>query len=192
MVPSDFANFFIVTAGAGGALIGLLFVAISLAPERTVRISAPIDARAMSSSAFTALVNGFFISLGAVIPHWNIGGIVLVMSIVAIVNSLSLMWTLLRPWPSWQQALRRILLMVVGLFIYGDELLGALQILSSSNLRPYIFTLSILIISIYGLALFRAWELLGVQRAGLLAWLNPLNEFNKKAAAGGTEQVEAE
>ena len=35
MVPSEYANFFTTAATSGGALIGLLFVAISLAPERT-------------------------------------------------------------------------------------------------------------------------------------------------------------
>jgi hypothetical protein len=39
MVPTDFANFFLSTAGAGAALIGLLFVAISINPERTTPVS---------------------------------------------------------------------------------------------------------------------------------------------------------
>jgi hypothetical protein len=34
MVPPEFANFFIASASAGAALVGLLFVAVSLAPER--------------------------------------------------------------------------------------------------------------------------------------------------------------
>ena len=41
------------------ACIGLLFVSISIAPQRTVLASAPIEARVMSSSAFLALLNGF-------------------------------------------------------------------------------------------------------------------------------------
>jgi hypothetical protein len=35
MVPTDFANYFLASAGAGAALIGLLFVAISINTERT-------------------------------------------------------------------------------------------------------------------------------------------------------------
>jgi hypothetical protein len=31
--------------------------------------------------------------------------------------------------------------------------------------------------SIYGVGLLRTWELLGVQRMGLVAWFNPLYEY---------------
>ena len=35
MVPESFETFFLATAGAGGAFVGLLFVAISIGPQRT-------------------------------------------------------------------------------------------------------------------------------------------------------------
>lgn len=59
MVPPEFANFFIASAGAGAALVGLLFVAISLAPEQIVTRRAPVERQAVAGSAFTSLVNAF-------------------------------------------------------------------------------------------------------------------------------------
>jgi hypothetical protein len=53
MPPGDFLGFFVSSVGAGGALVGLLFVAVSLAPERTIAPSAPAHARASALSAFT-------------------------------------------------------------------------------------------------------------------------------------------
>lgn len=88
MVPSEYANFFTTAATSGGALIGLLFVAISLAPERTVLARAPIEARIVSGSTFTAMFNAFFISLGALLPDTNIGWFALPLSIIGILNSL--------------------------------------------------------------------------------------------------------
>jgi hypothetical protein len=42
MVPDDLANFFLASASAGAALIGLLFVAIAINPGRTLgRTAAP-------------------------------------------------------------------------------------------------------------------------------------------------------
>jgi len=188
MVPSAFLSFFITAASAGGALIGLLFVAVSIAPHRTVQLSAPVESRVIASSTFTALFNGFLISLGAVLPFWNIGGLTLIVSLIGVINSLSQGWLLLRPWPSWKNAVRRVVLTVVSLYLYVYELICAIQLLVSPAHSPLIFTLSILIMGIYSLALVRAWELLGVQRTGLLAWLNPLYEVNTSTSVGNTDQ----
>ena len=188
MVPSAFLSFFITAASAGGALIGLLFVAVSIAPHRTVQLSAPVESRVIASSTFTALFNGFLISLGAVLPFWNIGGLTLIVSLIGVINSLSQGWLMLRPWPSWKNAVRRMVLTVVSLYLYVYELICAIQLLVSPAHSPLIFTLSILIMGIYSLALVRAWELLGVQRTGLLAWLNPLYEVNTSKSVSNTDQ----
>jgi hypothetical protein len=102
----------------------------------------------------------------------------LIVSLLGVINSLSQGWLMLRPWPSWKNAVRRMVLTVVSLYLYVYELICAIQLLASPAHSPLIFTPSLLIMGIYSLALVRAWELLGVQRTGLLAWLNPLNEVN--------------
>ena len=87
---------------------------------------------------------------------------------------------MLRPWPSWQNALRRLWLTLLSLYFYGYELVTAIQLTNSpTHDGSLIFTLCTLIMGLYAIALLRAWELLGVQRASWLAWLNPLYEINK-------------
>src|SRR5579863_569867 len=76
VVPPAFANFFIASTSAGAALVGLLFVAVSFAPEQIVTSRAPVERQAVAGSAFTALINAFFISLVALIPHLNIGSLI--------------------------------------------------------------------------------------------------------------------
>jgi hypothetical protein len=179
MVPSEYTNFFITAATSGGALIGLLFVAISLAPERTVLASAPIASRVVAGSTFTALLNAFFISLGALLPNTNIGWFAISFSIIGIINSLSQGRTLLIPWPSWQNVLRRTWLTVLSLCLYIIELVCSIQLLFSPANETPVFYLGLSVLLIYAIALLRAWELLGVQRTGLMAWLNPLYDINK-------------
>ena len=36
-----------------------------------------------------------------------------------------------------------------------------------------------MLLAVYGVGLIRAWELLGVNRFALLAWLNPLYDVNE-------------
>jgi hypothetical protein len=180
MVPSEYTNFFTAAATSGGALIGLLFVAISLAPERTVLINAPIESRMVSGSAFTALVNAFFVSLGALFPDTNIGWFALTFGVVGIFNSLNQGRILLNPWPSWQNVLRRTWLTVLSLCLYLIEFVSSIQLLVSPTNGSAVYNIAFSVFIIYVVAVVRAWELLGAPRTGLLGWLNPLYEINKE------------
>jgi hypothetical protein len=151
MVPADFANYFLASAGAGGALVGLLFVAVSIAPERTVMETAPLDRQAVSVGAFVALLNAFFISLAALIPGANLVWVTLVMSLVSLFNTISLGWTLLRQRPIWQQLLRRAFMIAVSLTLYGFELYYAVQLLQFPSQPDPIFILAGLLVGVYGL-----------------------------------------
>ena len=96
MVPPAFLTFFSASTGAAAALVGLLFVAVSLAPEQIVTRQAPVERRAVAGSAFTALINAFFISLTALIPHFNFGTVIVSISSVSLLTSLIQAWSLLR------------------------------------------------------------------------------------------------
>ena len=178
MVPPELSNFFLATAGAGAALIGLLFVAVSIAPEQIVTRRAPIERQAVAASTFTALLNAFFISLGALIPK-SLGWIALVMSSLGLLNSLTLGGHLLRHPKNWQNFIRRVFLILVSLFIYGDEFYYALRLTVTPFAVGNAYVLALLLLPVYAIGLIRAWELLGVNRFGLLAWLNPLYDVNE-------------
>ena len=132
MVPPELSNFFLATAGAGAALIGLLFVAVSIAPEQIATRRAPLERQAVAASTFTALVNAFFISLGALIPG-SLGWMALLMSSLGLLNSLTLGGHLLRHPKNWQNFLRRVFLILMSLAIYGFEFYNALRLTKTSS-----------------------------------------------------------
>lgn len=177
MVPG-LAGFFTASVGAGGALIGLIFVAVSIAPERTVMAGAPLERQAVATSAYSALINAFFISLFALIPGESIGWVTLVMSFLGLWSTLFLGWSLLKHPTGWQSTTRRFSLILVSIVIYGYELYVAL-ILIKAPLDPYgTFTLATLVGVAYGLGLVRAWQLLGAHRFSPVNWLNPLQDVD--------------
>ncbi len=191
MVPASFDNFFLAVAGAGGALIGLLFVAISINHERTFGAHGAHERQGVAASAFTALVNGFFVATIALLPSTNVGGVALALALVGILNSLSLGWRLLR-FHARQLGARgragRILermarsqVMVLGsLAVYAFELAQAVQLLQRPTDLGTLDTLCVVLMVVYGTALLRAWELLGAPRTGLLAWLNPVADLDEE------------
>jgi hypothetical protein len=183
MVPAGFHDFFSASAGAGAALVGLLFVAVSIAPERTVMRYAPIERQATAASAFTALVNAFFISLIALLPGPNLGGAAVLMSTLALIQNLSLGWSLLRQRQEWRVTLRAAFLVLAGFAIYGLELYQGVRLLANQAAVGYVYTLATLLIGVYGLGLTRAWQLLGARRFGLVGWLSLLRDGPESPAA---------
>ncbi len=178
MVPPAFANFFIASASAGAALVGLLFVAVSLAPEQIVTRRAPQERQAVAGSAFTALINAFFLSLAALIPNVNFGLVVVPFSGLCLVTSLIQAWPLLRRSKGWLSFLRRVFLVVLSIGLYGLELLNGYQLLTAPSQVGIVYGLVSCLIGAFAVGLIRAWELLGAHRYGLLGWLSPLRDLN--------------
>ena len=177
MVPPEFANFFIASAGAGAALVGLLFVAVSIAPEQMVTRRAPMERQAVAGSAFTALMNAFFISLVALIPHFNVGFVIVPFISLCLLTTLIQAWQLLRLRKSWLSLLRRTFLVVLSVVLYVLELANALQLGVDPSQVGAVYGLVFLLWGAFALGIVRAWELLGVHRYGLLGWLNPLRDL---------------
>ena len=177
MVPPEFANFFIASASAGGALVGLLFVAVSIAPEKIVAAQAPIERQAVAGSAFTALMNAFFISLFALIPNFNIGFVIMPFSFICLLTSLIQAWRLLRWTNNWLGLLRRAFLVLISVALYGLELWNGFQLFTDPSQPGNVYGLISCLLGAFAIGLIRAWELLGVRRYGLLGWLNPLHDI---------------
>jgi hypothetical protein len=189
MVPQAFTTFFATSASAGAALVGLLFVAVSIAPHETVKAGAPIERQATSASAFTALINAFFISLGALIPGSNVGLVTLFMGVMGLLNTFSLIRHLVLPWPGLNSLLRRGLLVLAGLIIYGYEVFFAILLLTTPTDLGPLYGLMGLLIGVYGLGIVRAWQLLGAKRFGVFSgWLNPL--FTPEGPPPGKKEIE--
>lgn len=193
MVPQEYFGFFTASAGAGAALVGLLFVAISIAPDRIVTSSAPMERQAVAASAYTALTNAFFISMAALIPHLNLGVMVLIMSALATVSNLSLGWRLLRQGARWQDrvgAVRRLFLLIAGFVLYGYELWSGMRLIRAGGDESAVVVLVSILLGVYGLGLTRAWELLGARRGGLFGWLSILHEVDDGHSDSRTQRGE--
>lgn len=183
MVPSSFLTFFAASAGAGAALIGLLFVAVSVAPHTTVGRGASAERYALATSALTALVNAFFTSLGALIPQVNIGWFALFISAASLMSTLSLAANILKSWSGWLNLLRRGFLVAVSLVLYGFEFYFAVLVFKTPTDVGIIYSLTALLMGVYGLGMSRAWQLLGAPKGGLLGWLSPLHDLHQRAPA---------
>ncbi|MGH7124977.1 MAG: hypothetical protein ACREFI_11440, partial [Stellaceae bacterium] len=132
MVPAEYTNYFVASTGASAALLGLLFVSISIAPERIFGSESEPSHRSLALSAFTALANAFFVSLSGLIPHVSFGDFVITAGIIALSQSLSLLLDI-RVWRSQGRVVRGVTLLVAAITIYGGEIAIGVQLLGGQN-----------------------------------------------------------
>ena len=68
---ATYTDFLSGAATVGGTLVGLLFVALSVSPERLRGDTASVEHQAVAVTAFTALVDTLFVSLiGLAYRRW--------------------------------------------------------------------------------------------------------------------------
>jgi hypothetical protein len=186
MVPAAFANYFLASASASAALIGLLFVAVSVVPDGIFRPMAPVGRRIRAVSAFVALLDAFFVSITALIPHTNIGYPAVAAGVSALINTLSLgrhVWDERRQGRLWRPAV----LLTGSLVIYGLQIWYAVPLILTPRLTDNVYGLAYLLLGAYGVGLGRAWDLLGATNEGLLTLLGLRHEPGEAARgrAGG-------
>jgi hypothetical protein len=186
MMPEGFTEFFLASAGTGGAFVGLLFVAISIGPQRTFGDVAGMGAprQHLAEATFLTLLNGFVVSSLALIPGITVGWVAFVLGIAGILLALHLIWLFARfhrhgaaRYPPWKDLVRVVSLSFIATVVFAIEsLVGLRLILRPTDVDAYRW-LSAIIIGLYALGMLRAWTLLGDPQHGWSGWLNPLQDL---------------
>jgi hypothetical protein len=153
MVPRSYVDYFAASSTAGGALIGLLFVAISLRSESIFGDKSRQAGEALAVTAFTGLANSFFVSLLALIPQTNLGYAATVMAVISIVGTVRLNARL-------PHASGHLFTLAITLATYLYQLVAALLLILSPDDGGQVIALAYLMFGSMAVALRRAWQLL--------------------------------
>ncbi|HEY6499003.1 MAG TPA: hypothetical protein VIZ20_06215 [Streptosporangiaceae bacterium] len=168
MTPVSFHDFFGGCATVAGALIGLLFVAISVSPEKLTGRIAEADHQVKAGAAFSALVNTLVIALVALLPGASLGTTVLILSAAGLSSTAGLVIVLWREHKK-QVNLSAIIMLAVLLGLYGVQLANGLGLSSSARNPGLISNQGGLVIGFFAFAIARAWALVGARDSHLLS-----------------------
>lgn len=168
MVPATFHDFFLGSMGAAAALIGLLFVAIAVAPGRVFGPDASADQEMVARSAFGALIVAFFVSTVALIPAVNLGYVLLPVNLALFASTIAHAVRLGRSRAPRPRRVRTPALLLVAAAVYGIGGYDGIALLRHPGDAGAVATAAYLLVSVYGIGLARSWELLGGRRTGLL------------------------
>jgi hypothetical protein len=146
----------------------LLFVAVSVAPDRLVGRGATVQAQIIAAGAFTAFTNALFVSLGSLLPGANLGTIAAVVSVAALSTTAALGAVLWARRGRDPISIRTPCLLVANMLVYAAELAYALRLVVAPDDRSAVQALAYLALGLFAIGLGRSWELLGARGRGLV------------------------
>jgi hypothetical protein len=189
MTVTSAHEFFATSAEVAGALIGLLFVAISVSPERILGPDASEIHSMRAAATLTAFTNALAVGLFGLVPGFHVG---VTATVVAILGILFVVGAVLRLHPAWRAG--RIKAGDYGflfalLVVFVIQLLAGLGLDRNEQDTGDLQTVCVLVIVCFLIGIGRAWELVGGQSAGLSRLLiERLQSHEEPAEPDGAEE----
>ncbi len=179
MVPESFHDFFLGVMSVAGALVGLLFVAISVTPAAVTDKAEHLEHRVRAGTAMLAFVNPLLLSMLALIPGIDLNPCAITMSSVGMVSTVALLIVVVVQaiGPSTRRSLSMGRRVRAALWLVGIEILFVLEFVSANRLNAgqvdlsALKELAILMVLLFSTGITRAWELVGARAARVVTSL---------------------
>ena len=162
-LAESYHDFFVAAASVAGALIGLLFVAISVARERHLSKGEETLHELRAAAAFTAFSNALVVSMFGLIPGTTIASVEISVSIIGLLAMLRSILVLVRLQRAHQRTHRTdggfviaMTLWFVGQLFVGLELKFTGPPHNTSHEWVAIF-----VVAFFVTGIGRAWQLIG-------------------------------
>ena len=162
MVPADLHDFFAASAGVSGALIGLLFVAISVSAERLAKEGAQSQPhRIRAAAALTAFTNALTISLFGLLPGEKIGWTSIAVSVIGITFIAATLLSLVRLRQVNMRTARDLLFLVGLIVVFAIQLAEGWAVTAHPADSAGVDTIAFEVVLFFLIGVSRAWELIG-------------------------------
>jgi hypothetical protein len=190
MVPAGIREFFAASAGVAGALIGLLFVVITVSAERLAREKPGSQVyRFRAAAALTAFTNALAVSLFSLIPGQKIAVTSVVVATLGLLFTAAALLSLLR---LHQLRIRDTVLLVGLAVVFVIQLGEGISLAADPGNSGDVNTIAILVACCFFIGIARAWELAGGPSIGLTSEVVSLVRDHKHGTEPGDEQPSAQ
>lgn len=183
MISGAYRDFFAAAAGSSGALTGLLFVAMSVAPPQGRSGGPPLIREIRASAALLAFTNALAVSLFALVPTTRIGYPAIIFGIIGIAFTAAAVRSMTRGTDPGRVLRGQFGLLWLLLAIYTAELVAGIAALADPRSGTAVQIIGYALVASLLLGIGRAWEFIGERDTGLGASLSIL--LGRRTEAGG-------
>lgn len=169
MVTGTTREFLAATAGAAGALTGLLFVALSVTLRQRQASLPPVILQVRSAAAMLAFSNGLAVSLFSLVPGTNAGYPSAVLGIIGILFTAAAVRSILSSHAASRDQVRQLELISLLLAIFGTELVAGIAALAKPNSSTPVEVIGYALVASLLMGIGRAWELVSDRETGVLS-----------------------
>ncbi len=190
MIPDNYRDFFVALVGSDGALVGLLFVAVSLSPRKLREPATAAVAQAEASAALLVFSNVLVLGLLALVPVADIGWATIVLGGLGVLYALATGRVSLARRRTDRHAAWSLLRIALGsLVLCGFEVWAGSEIVRQPASASGFHSLAL--ISTVGLVfgISRAWELIGLPGTSAFRSLRILRDPDDGLPATGPEDA---
>lgn len=182
MIPESFHEFFLATAGAAGALTGLIFVAVSVFPERLRQAEGGLDFQIGAARTLLVFSNALVLSLVGLVPGTSLGWWAIAVSVAGLIYCAAtgrLIVTAVRRSEAHWRSFRQIAGLVS---IFGFELAAGIRLAGDSGSVGGLRTLDYVLIADLLMGIFTAGSLVGLRDTGWISSLRFLARGEEKSS----------
>jgi hypothetical protein len=171
VVTGIYRDLFVAIAGAAGALTGLLFVALSVAPRPRTGQRPDVIRQVRAAAALLAFTNALAVSLFGLVPHNEIGYPAAVFGVIGVLFTFGGLRSILTDPVARTQVRGQIGLIVLLLGAFGVEIVAGVSSIARPHGTVAIDVIGNVLAGSLLIGVARSWELVGDRDYGITSSL---------------------